>query len=147
MIWFSAIVILANVVCLFCQADIVNTSAIVQDFIAVMPKWILENPQVIGLPPTSSSNNLKVFGTYLFFLIGSVYIKGEMLRWHEDESQIDLTCVATESLEGLADGRRSSSKKSGAIRRSSRLIKKSSSLRESENERTDNAQERLNKLH
>lgn len=59
-------------------------------------------------------------------------------------------CQATEPLEGLASGLsgpRESSKKSGVLRRSSHMIKKSSSIRESENERTDTSQQRLDKLH
>ena len=35
-----------------------------------------------------SLGNLQVFGPYLFFLISSVYIKGQMAKWNSDEEQM-----------------------------------------------------------
>ena len=100
MTWVSATVILANIICLFCQLDTVRQWYTLQQFISLLPSWMINNPEVIGLPPSSKSSNIAVFGTYLFFLIGSVYIKNEMVKWHEDEKQFNLELQLIEPLFG-----------------------------------------------
>ena len=86
MIIYSSIVILVNIVFLFCQLPYIKNKPAMKQMFDNFPK---SYQNMIGLKIMDThelDNNLVViFVPYLIFLIASAYIKSEVEKWHYDD--------------------------------------------------------------
>ena len=94
MIFYSAVVILSQILFILCQRDFIKNSDVIVKMVNGLPRWIAKYPKIIGYQPMDDKEidggqSLK-FIPYLIFFIGSVYIKAEITRWHNDEVEFQI---------------------------------------------------------
>lgn len=93
MIIYSFLVIFSFIVFLFIQLPFINNLQLIRQFKQILPTWMLQYPQILGFKFNGDTdlytNKFYIFFPYLMFLILSVYIESEIIKWNKDEYDFD----------------------------------------------------------
>jgi uncharacterized membrane protein YhaH (DUF805 family) len=88
--WYSAIVILANLLFIFACLPYLQGLSLVQAAKGLIPDWLVSHPDMAGFVSKDyhEAHKYTAFLPFFFYFVASVYVSDQLKAWKQEDEEI-----------------------------------------------------------